>query len=360
MKKEQKQKEENEVKIEDEVQAILNSQMKEIKEQTKKEKISLILDKILSLNIIEFRLEISIPKENSQENYEFLLEINLIHKKIHLFSKNIKEISDCRDVYPEVMKNSKLSVINFKKEKLDLKLIIENLKLFISDLPNILKNAKNIGIFYLAEEYDILFIKSLNFITKIPCRHVEYVRGKKITTPSLCCIGDEYFCLFEYGNASNKFLTNDEYKFTLVFYANFDSLIKFNKLLEGSAITSYWKRRTGKEYYYLKLESDIDKDMNKIIDLLIEKMKQFGAKLDIVEKRYGEVPNINIKEIEQQISAYELELQKNGNKELFNNLLKTYEQAIVYYSAINDSQYVTYNARVKELLKNEKYANYLS
>ena len=89
-------------------------------------------------------------------------------------------------------------------------------------------------------------------------------------------------------------------------------------------------------------------------------MKHSGFKLDIVEKKYGEIPNINIKEIEQKITSYELELQKNGNKELFNNLIATYEQAIVYYSAINDSQYVTYSTRVKELLKNEKYSKYLS
>ena len=258
------------------------------------------------------------------------------------------------------MKDSKIKNDNFKKEDFNLKLIIDNLKIFIENLSNNLKDSKKLGKFYLTEEYDIIFIKSLKYLTSIPCRHVEYIKGRKITTPSLCCIGDEMFCLYEYGSSSNKYLTNDEYKFTLVFYSTFDSLIKFNKLLEGSAITSYWKKRTGKNYYYLKLESDIDKDMNKIIDILIEKMKQSGVKLDIVEKKYGEIPNINIKEIEQKISTLELELQKNGNKELFNDLLKTYEQAIVYYSAINDSQYVTYNARVKELLKNEKYSNYLS
>ena len=359
MKKEQ-QKEVVEEKIEDQIQKLINTQMEEIKEQTKKDKITITLDKIVSLNIIEFRLDISIPKEKSQENYEFLLEINLIYNKIHLFSKNIKEISDGRDLYSDVMTDNKIKNDIFKKEEFNLKQIINNLKLFIDNLPNNLKNSKNLGKFYLTEEYDIIFIKSLKFLTSIPCRHVEFVKGRKITTPCLCCIGDEMFCLYEYGNLSNKYLTNDEYKFTLVFYASFDSLIKFNKLLEGSAVTSYWKKRTGKDYYYLKLESDIDKDMNKIIDLLIEKMKQSGVKLDIVEKKYGEVPDINIKEIEQKISSLEVELAKNGNKELFNNLLTTYEQAIVYYSAINDSQYVTYNARVKELLKSEKYANYLS
>lgn len=350
----------NEEKYEEQIQNLINSQMQEIKEETKKEKISLSLDKIISLNLMEYHLNISIPEEKSQENYEFMLEINLVYNTIHLYSINVKEISDCRDLYPDVMKDNNLKNDIFKKEKFSLKSIIKNLKAFILNLPNILTNTKKIGKFYLTEEYDIIFIKSLKYITQIPCRHVEYIRGRKTNTPALCCISKDFFCLFEYGNSSNKYLTSDEYKFTLVFYASIDSLVKFKKLLEGSAITLYWKKKIGENDYYLKLESDIDSDMNKIINLLIENMKQSGVKLDIVEKKYGEVPKINIKEIEQKIQSYELELQKNGNKELFNNLLTTYEQAIVYYSAINDSQYVTYNARVKELLKNEKYSKYLS
>jgi hypothetical protein len=358
MKKEKK--EIIEEKYEDQIQHLINSQMKEIKEETRKEKIILTLDKIESLNLMEFNLNISIPKEKAQENYEFLLEINLIYDTIHLFSKNIKEISDGRDLYPEIMKNQNLKNDKFNKNKFDLKLLLNNLKSFISNLPKILANSKKIGKFYLAEEYDIIFIKGLTNIAQIPCRRVEYIKGKKMNTPTLCCISQDFFCLYEYGNASNKYLTCDEYKFTLVFYASIDSFLKCQKLLEGSAINLYWKKRIGENDFLLKLESDIDSDMNKIIDLLIENMKQSGAKLDIVEKKYGEVPNINIKEIEQQIKTYELELQKEGNKESFNNLLKTYEQAIVYYSAVNDTQYVTYNARVKELLKNEKYSKYLS
>ena len=347
-------------KYEDIVQSIIQSQIREIKEETKKEKISLILDKIVSLNIIEFRLEITIPDEKGQENYKFIIEINLIYNKIHLFSLDIKQISDCRDLYSEIMKENNIKNDNFNKDKFNLKSIVTNLKSFIQNLSENLKNSKKIGKFYLAEEYDIMFIKSLNYITSIPCLHVEYAKGRKIATPSLCCISEEFFCLYEYGNSSNKYLSNDEYKFTLVFYTPFESLVKFNKLLEGSAVTLYWKKQIGEKDYYLKLESDIDSDMNKIIDLLIEVMKKEGAKLDIKEKRYGELPNINIKEIEQQISKYELELQNNGNKEIFNNLIRAYEDAIVFYSAVNDSQYVTYSTRVKELLKNEKYSKYLS
>ena len=359
MKKEKKE-EITEEKYEDQIQNLINSQMKEIKEETEKEKIIITLDKVISLNLMEFNLNISIPEEKTQEKYEFLLDINLIYNTIHLFSINMKDISDGRDLYPEVMKNQNLKNDRFNKNKFDLKSLINNLKTFISNLPKILPNSKKIGKFYLTEEYDIIFIKGLQYITQIPCRRVEYIRGRKVNTPTLCCISKDFFCLYEYGNASNKYLTSDEYKFTLVFYASIDSFLKCKKLLEGSSIILYWKKRIGENEFYLKLESDIDSDMTKIIDLLVENMKQSGAKLDIVEKKYGEIPKIDIKEIEQQIKTYELELQKEGNKELFNNLLKTYEQAIVYYSAINDSKYITYNARVKELLKNEKYSNYLS
>ena len=57
---------------------------------------------------------------------------------------------------------------------------------------------------------------------------------------------------------------------------------------------------------------------------------------------------LDFKEIKKKIVTYEIELQKNGNKDLFNNLIASYEEAIVYYSPINDSQFVTYKAKVKE------------
>ena len=354
-------KEEKEEKIEDIVQKIINDQITEIKEETKKEKISIALNKISSININEFQLNISIPDTSSQEHLEFIVEFNLIYNKIHLYSLNIKELSDCRDLYPDLMQTLN---DDFHKEKFELKTLVKNLKNFVQRLPNILKekNTKNIGKFYLSEEYDIILMKSLKNLIQIPCRRVEYIKGKKIKTPALCCISSDFFCLYEYGNASNKFLSSDEYKFTLVFFSSIDALIKLQKLFEGPAISLFFKKNEvdKNSEFYLKLESDIDKDINKIENFLIEKMKISGVKLNIEEKKYGEVPKINIKEIEQNISKYELELQKSGNKELFNNLLGSYEQAIVYYSAINDKQYVTYSTRVKELLKNEKYSKYLS
>ena len=342
-----------------EIEKMLNTQKDEIKEQLKKEKITIVMNKFFYINIADYQINITIFDEKTQINQEFLLEINLIYNTIHLYSKNIKLISDYRDLYPKIMIDKELKNDLFNKDDFDLKLIIKNLKIFISNLSENLKETKTFGCFYLTEEYNINFIKELKYVNKIPCRHVEYIKGKKLITPALCCISTDFFCLYEYGYDANKFLSNEEYKFTLVFYASIDALIKCKKLFEGPAVSLFWKKRTGDEFY-MKLESDIDSDINKIIDLLVESMKFSGFKLDIVEKRYGEVPKIDIKEIEQKINNYEIELQKNKSKELFNNLISTYEQAIVYYSAINDSRYVTYSTRVKELLKDDKYSKFIS
>ena len=81
MKKEEKQ------KLEIEVESMLNSKIEEINPEIKKEKIIIVLNKSFYMNIIDFHLNITIPDANSQDNYEFLLEINLIYNTIHLFSK---------------------------------------------------------------------------------------------------------------------------------------------------------------------------------------------------------------------------------------------------------------------------------
>ena len=170
-----------EEKIEDIVQKLVNGQITEIKEETKKEKISISLNKISSLNINEFQLNISIPDTKSQEALEFIVEFNLIYNKIHLYSINIKELSDCRDLYPDIMQTFN---DNFIKEKFDLKLLIKNLKNFVLNLPETLKNSKNVGKFYLAEEYDIIMVKRMKKkITKKKIKQkplrLKYTRSQK-------------------------------------------------------------------------------------------------------------------------------------------------------------------------------------
>ena len=41
-------------------------------------------------------------------------------------------------------------------------------------------------------------------------------------------------------------------------------------------------------------------------------------------------------------------------------LLKLYEKAIEYYSAINDKRYILYNNKIRRILKNEKYSKLIA
>jgi len=113
------------------------------------------------LNINEFQLNISLPDVSSQGHLEFIVEFNLIYNKIHLYSLDIKELSDCRDLYPDIMQTLN---DDFHKDKFDLKVLIKNLKNFVQNLPNILKEnkAKNLGKFYLG-------LNHLHYLIKIIC-----------------------------------------------------------------------------------------------------------------------------------------------------------------------------------------------
>ena len=341
-----------------ETKKLISVQIEQIESKFKEENISISFRKIPYLNIIEYYIEITIFNEKTNEKNEFILDINLVYNTIHLYSKNLKYLSDGRDLFPYIT-NSKNAFFNLKEFKL--LTIIQNTKNFLTNVSEAIKNNsldKNIGNFYLGEEYDILLIKSLQELKKIPCRHIETIKQIKTETPSLCCISDNYFCLYEFGIACNKYLTNDEYKFTLVFYSTLDLISSFQKD-EDNSILLFWKTKYEDTQFVLKIKSDIISDINFIMDTLINQLKSSGKNMEMLEKKEGEIPKIDIEEIEKEISNYEIQLKEKEDKETFDKLLKCYEQAITYYSAINNDKYIDYNNKIQELLKNEKYSEYI-
>ena len=57
---------------------------------------------------------------------------------------------------------------------------------------------------------------------------------------------------------------------------------------------------------------------------------------------------------------YFLSIKRNeDNAEILKQLLSLYEQAIEFYSAINDKRYIEYNNKISKLLKNPKYSELL-
>ena len=337
-------------------------------EKKLEEKCQIVQDKMMMQNIFfifnktpnkkysEYNINISIPKNdspNSKEYYEFILSINLTKKSFILFSKDINPISDGRNLLPIINLNkSKRIKYNYTSlTDIDLLEIMKNLNQFILS-----KNFLNLyGFFYLGEEYDPKILDNLENIETINCDHLDSINGEKIEISSICTISDEFFCLYE----------KEQSNYTLVFYSCIKNLLSFNKTAD-SIVTLNWRKKVAikKEeaiycIYPLKIKSDNDEDMDKVMDILIEKIKKIGFKMNINEKKRGEIPNIDIETVEGEIIRLESQLKNRENILVFNKLIQNYEKVIEYYSALNDEKYIEYNNKMKDLLSNEKYSKYI-
>ena len=193
-------------------------------------------------------------------------------------------------------------------------------------------------------------------IERIQCNHLDNINGNSIEIASLCTISDDYFCLYEKEQNNN---------YTLLFYSSIKNLLSFNKTVD-SIVTLNWKKKKTKKneqiiycVYTLQIKSEIDEDMDKVMDILIEKIRKIGFKMNINEKKKGELPNVDVEATENEIIRLESQLKNRDNILVYNKLIQNYEKMIEYYSAANDDKYLEYNNKMKDLLSNQKYEKYI-
>ena len=324
-----------------------------------KDNILLIYNKINSKKVSEYHINISFSannKQNQKEDHEFILDINITKKTIILFCKNINPISDGRDILPLISQKSNSTNNFISIEDINLLDIVNNIKNFLkkekySDLD---------GNFYVGEEYNTKIIDNLENIEKFECNHLDIINGKTTNIPSLFTISDENICLFE--KVQNNYI--------LVFHSNIRNLLSFNKSFNNtldSIVTSFWKKKLSSQgneikfcNFELKILSKKDEDMDRVMDILIAKIKNIGFTMDISEPKKGTLPDLNVEKTEGEIKRLESQLKNRDNVLVFNKLLNRYEKIIEYYSAINDNKYTEYKEKMKELLGNEKYSKYLN
>jgi len=321
-----------------------------------KENILLKYNKTNSKKYSEYQISISFKNNNqntlSNEYYDFILEINLTKKTIILFSTNIKPVCDGRDLLPLISKVSSVNNNFFSLDDIDLQDIVNSIKKFIES-----NNFSNLDkIYYIGDGYDPKIIDSLEHLEKIHCNHLDIINGRNVELPSLCTISDENFCLYE----------KEQSKYNLIFQSSLKNLISFNKTVD-LIVTLNWRKKimtSEKEanycLYELKIKSNINDDMDRVMDLLIEKIKNIGFKMNINEQKKGVLPNLNPEKIETEIARLESQLKNKDTVLVFNKLLDRYEKIIEYYSAANNNKYVEYNEKMKDLLRNEKYSKYIN
>ena len=211
------------------------------------------------------------------------------------------------------------------------------------------------GYFYIDSQYDL---NILNYITEgnknllfSKVKLMEKVNNRNLEIPVNCLISEDYFCLFE-NIPKNKF------KIKLTFYSSLKILKSFNKSYVGSIITLLWKQY-GPVEYEMKLTSENDELIDKMVEYIIEKIKNFGFHMDIFKHKEGKLPDIDIIKLEREINQMEIQMKNGGNILIFNKLISNYEKAVEYYSAVGDSKYESYNKKIQELLKNEKFNKFV-
>ena len=148
----------------------------------------------------------------------------------------------------------------------------------------------------------------------------------------------------------------------LIFFAAIKSLIHIKHYTESDIVEFTWKMKGGRN----SLMRIRTKEAGNIVKIITEILKKKKIKHQITNKDFrpkeGEIPQIDIDLVEEEINKYEvtLRLQENVNQENVNYLMKLYEKAVQYYSALNDNKYEVFMSKIHDMLANEEFTKLLN
>ena len=267
-------------------------------------------------------------------------------------------ISELRDLLEDVIKQP------FHKE-ITLLTIINLLPQFLSDYFLSLQNnpTLQIGKFYLDDIYNIEIIKKIKkkYFKEVSQELAMY--GKTIHEElRFLLITNNFFFLFI--NMGLGIINIGNMK--LAYWAHINSLdtIRHTK---GSNTSEYiWKLKKKRFFtIILKTYPIFEKETDKIVDLLIENLKNCGIVYSITNKnlgpKTGQLPPIEINIVEDEINKLEIKIKnpETLNQENLKILMNLYEKAVQYYSAINDNRFEGYMKKIQGLMSDQKYMSLL-
>ena len=313
-------------------------------------KVSIIIDKsLITQKYIELK-----------ENLKFLLYIKKNYPKgapiLYCLSKFCyPEICDPRDYLEDVIEEK----WGTNKKYYHLKTIIKKIPKFIIDyIEDIQSQQFYLGKFYLDGIYEnklLTLFPNLFFDNVYEKVYLEnsdkyYDERRKLL------ISEGFFLLF-----IEKSIFESE-KLILMFYAAIKSLMHIKHYTESDIVELTWKIK-GERNILMRIRSN---NADKIVKIIMEILKKKSIKYKITNKDFrpkeGELPQIKIDLVEDEINKYEvtLRLQENVNQQNVSYLMELYEKAVQYYSAVNDNKYELYMGKIQDMFANEEYTKLLN
>ena len=330
------------------------------------------LDKLFTISIsqlpannlkVDITLDKSLIKQKYieiKDNLKFILYIKKNHPlsapHLYCLSKFIyPEIADPRDLLEEVIEEK----WGINKKYYHLKTIVKKIPQFIIDyIEDIQTQHFYIGKYYLDCIYDNkllnlfpnLFFEDVYEKVYLENSDKYYDESRKLL------ISEGFFLLFV-----EKSIFESE-KLRLIFYAAIKSLMHIKHYTASDIVELTWKIK-GKRNMLMRIRSG---DADKIVEIIMDILKKKSIKYKITNKDFrpkeGELPQIKIDVVEEEINKYEvtLRLQENVNQENVSYLMELYEKAVQYYSAVNDNKYELYMGKIQDMFANEEFTKLLN
>ena len=330
------------------------------------------LDKLFTISIsqlpannlkVDITLDKSLIKQKYieiKDNLKFILYIKKNHPlsapHLYCLSKFIyPEIADPRDLLEEVIEEK----WGINKKYYHLKTIVKKIPQFIIDyIEDIQTQHFYIGKYYLDCIYDNkllnlfpnLFFEDVYEKVYLENSDKYYDESRKLL------ISEGFFLLFV-----EKSIFESE-KLRLIFYAAIKSLMHIKHYTASDIVELTWKIK-GKRNMLMRIRSG---DADKIVEIIMDILKKKSIKYKITNKDFrpkeGELPQIKIGVVEEEINKYEvtLRLQENVNQENVSYLMELYEKAVQYYSAVNDNKYELYMGKIQDMFANEEFTKLLN
>ena len=294
----------------------------------------MIQKKLIEQNELSYNLELIFPGELILKKYNvnFLLIIpkNYPKQEPELYCLTVfshPHLSDGRNVINDIFGHE------WTYDNIPIDVIINRIPKFIIKYSEYIDKSLDIGKYMLNHLYPISLLKNLPIFF-----HLISENNNIIT------IGDISLCLYKLEKENN-------FKYCkLLSFINIKDIIEIQaKQNSNLIIIKYKYDKTTKK---MNINSQ---NFNTIESILKEKMK-------IYKKKTGKIPDIDIIYLEKEIKEKENELLNKENNEQNINMYKEkclrlmdlYQQAIEYYSAVNNPKFIDINIKIRKLIESTK------